>query len=82
MYKVGYTGKSKKQLAGLSQSLRFEFVLFFKQLQTNPFIGKLSENTYHAHIKYKWVAVWEVDKQAKEVILTYIGSREGAPYGR
>ena len=41
---------------------------------------KLSGTTYHTHIKYKWVAVWDVDKKAKVVTITYIGSRENAPY--
>lgn len=80
MYTVGYTGKSKKQLESLSKNLRLEFVLLFKQLAQNPFMGKLLDATYHTHIKYKWVAVWVVDKKAKTVTVTYIGSREDAPY--
>ena len=80
MYAVGYTSKSKKQLEGLSQNLRFEFILLFRQLVHKPFIGKLSGDTYHTHIKYKWVAVWHVDKKAKTITITYVGSRENAPY--
>jgi mRNA-degrading endonuclease RelE of RelBE toxin-antitoxin system len=80
MYSVGYTDKSKKQLESMSKELRFEFVLRFRQLAYNPFIGKLSDTVYHTHIKYKWVAVWSVNKKAKTVIITYIGSRENAPY--
>jgi mRNA-degrading endonuclease YafQ of YafQ-DinJ toxin-antitoxin module len=60
--------------------LRFEFVLLFRQLAQNPFIGKLSDITYHTHIKYKWVAVWDVNKTEKTVTITYVGSREKAPY--
>jgi mRNA-degrading endonuclease YafQ of YafQ-DinJ toxin-antitoxin module len=54
--------------------------LLVSELKHAPFVGQLSKGRYHAHITYRWVAVWEVDKEAMTVAFTYIGSREDAPY--
>ncbi len=37
----------------------------------------------HCHLKKgkpTYVAVWEVFKKAKEVVMTYVGTHENAPY--
>ena len=80
MYNFTMTNRAKKQFLALGKSLQKSFELFFAGIVYNPFLNKLSENIYHAHIKYKWVAVWSVDKPSRTIIVTYIGSREGAPY--
>jgi mRNA-degrading endonuclease RelE of RelBE toxin-antitoxin system len=82
MYRVELTKKSFKQLSKLEESIKLQYIRLFRELRHIPFLGKLSETTYHTHIKYSWVAVWEVDKQTKTVTITYIGSREDAPYGK
>ena len=80
MYTIQFKGKSGKQLNRLDKNIRIHYATLFDQIMDNPFIGKLGETTYHAHVKYHWVAVWEVDKNTKTITITYIGSREGAPY--
>ena len=42
--------------------------------------SKLSENEYHCHLSYSWVACWRVEKQVLEIEVYYAGSRENAPY--
>jgi mRNA-degrading endonuclease RelE of RelBE toxin-antitoxin system len=82
VYEIKFNKKSLKQLIDLDEKIKIKYIRFFKELKLQPFLGKLSETEYHAHIKYHWVAVWEIDKQTETVIITYIGSREDAPYGR
>lgn len=41
---------------------------------------KLSANTYHCHLLYKWVAVWRCEKNKLIVEVEYVSSRENAPY--
>lgn len=82
MYKVTLTKRSLKQLDKLDEQIKIQYIKFFRTLRTQPFLGKLSETTYHAHVKYHWVAVWEIDKDAASILVTYVGSREDAPYGR
>jgi mRNA-degrading endonuclease RelE of RelBE toxin-antitoxin system len=80
MFELELKNKAKKQLSKLDISLKAAYVAFFQGLKINPFLGKLSETSYHAHVKYHWVAVWEVDKLREMITITYIGSREDAPY--
>jgi mRNA-degrading endonuclease RelE of RelBE toxin-antitoxin system len=82
LFSVGFTKSAKKQFDSLERSLKESYLRFFAGLAHDPFIGKLYGVTYHAHIKYKWVAVWNVDKDIARVTITYVGSREDAPYGR
>ena len=42
--------------------------------------GKLSENEYHCHLSYSWVACWRVQDEVMEIEVYYAGSREKAPY--
>ena len=80
MYKFTMTNRATKQFLALSKPLQKTFELFFAGLVYNPFLNKLSGDVYHAHVKYKWVAVWSVDKLNSTILVTYVGSREGAPY--
>ena len=46
-----------------------------------PNYSKLTKGRYHCHLNYSFVVVWEVDGNEIRVIeVTYVGSREGAPY--
>ncbi len=46
-----------------------------------PNYSKLTLGRYHCHLNYSFVAVWEViDNEIKIVEVTYVGSREDAPY--
>jgi mRNA-degrading endonuclease RelE of RelBE toxin-antitoxin system len=82
MYKIELTKRSLKQLEKLDENIKIQYIRLFKELKLNPFLGKLTKTTYHSHVKYHWVAVWEVDQNTKTATVTYVGSREGAPYGR
>ena len=43
--------------------------------------SKLSETKHHCHLKYSWVACWEVlDDEIRLMEVYYVGSREDAPY--
>jgi mRNA-degrading endonuclease RelE of RelBE toxin-antitoxin system len=45
-----------------------------------PNFSKLGPHEYHCHLKRKWVAVWRHEKDTIVVEVTYVGSREDAPY--
>lgn len=46
-----------------------------------PNYSKLADGSHHCHLSYSYVAVWvEEDKQLKIIEVTYVGSRENAPY--
>ncbi len=42
--------------------------------------SKISENEYHCHLSYSWVACWRVWEHHAEIEVYYAGSREDAPY--
>ena len=78
---VKLTRRVLKQLMQMDESIQHHFDLFFQtDLISNPFVGKLGKDRYHAHVKYRYVAVWEVDKAANAIIVVYAGTRENAPY--
>ncbi len=37
-------------------------------------------NTYHCHLSYHWAACWIETVKGIELEVTYVGSRENAPY--
>ena len=37
-------------------------------------------NTYHCHLSYHWAACWIETLKGIELEVTYVGSRENAPY--
>lgn len=46
-----------------------------------PNYSRLLEARYHCHLNYHFVAVWEVvDNEIRILEVTYVGSREDAPY--
>lgn len=46
-----------------------------------PNYSKLTQGRYHCHLNYSFVAVWEVtDNEIRILEVTYVGSREDAPY--
>lgn len=42
--------------------------------------SKLSNNEYHCHLSYRWVACWRNEKYSIIIEVYYAGSRENAPY--
>ena len=46
-----------------------------------PNYSKLADGSHHCHLNYSYVAVWRVvENQVRFVEVTYVGSRENAPY--
>lgn len=46
-----------------------------------PSYSKLADGSHHCHLNYRYVAVWRVvANQVQFVEVTYVGSRENAPY--
>jgi hypothetical protein len=45
-----------------------------------PNYSKLSEDKYHCHLSYKWVACWTNKNGSIEIEVYYAGTRENAPY--
>ena len=46
-----------------------------------PNYSKLADGSHHCHLTYRYVAVWiEEDKELKLIEVSYVGSRENAPY--
>jgi hypothetical protein len=45
-----------------------------------PNYSKLGPDTYHCHLARKWEAVWTHKTGSNTIEVTYVGSREGAPY--
>ena len=42
--------------------------------------SKLGVNKYHCHLGYSWVACWWNEKGTLIIEVSYVGSRENAPY--
>jgi hypothetical protein len=45
-----------------------------------PNYSPLSDNRYHCHLGYSWVACWTFHKEIVTIEVYYSGSRESAPY--
>ncbi len=81
---------NKKSLKNLSKKRESEQKTFEKLIysieETGPeqpsfsHYSKLSQNTYHCHLSYHWVACWECQNGEYKVEVYYVGSRESAPY--
>jgi mRNA-degrading endonuclease RelE of RelBE toxin-antitoxin system len=77
-----------KQLSKLPGNVQKRFYALVKLLGSNgPASGhvfqnysKLSENEYHCHLTYHYVACWRHEKETIIIEVYYVGSRENAPY--
>ncbi len=87
-YTVSIKRKALKRLQKLPQDVQETFEVLRRDLSRTgpvqrswPNYSKLGEVTHHCHLKYSWVAVWR-ENENNELILevTYVGSREDAPY--
>jgi mRNA-degrading endonuclease RelE of RelBE toxin-antitoxin system len=46
-----------------------------------PNYSRLTDGRYHCHLTHRHVAVWvELNGESRIIEVTYVGSREGAPY--
>ena len=87
-YIVTIKRKVIKNLSKFPQNVQDRFLALVKNLETRGATGgnifqnysKLSENEYHCHLTYHYVACWRHEKETIEIEVYYVGSRENAPY--
>lgn len=86
-YKVVWKNKIQKQIFKCPRSVQDKFWQLVRDLKKKGVIQKdwgnfseLGSNFYHCHLNYSWVAVWYWEKDSIVVEVTYVGSRENAPY--
>ena len=80
--------KVGKSIQKLPKNVRVDFESLVADIQALgpirgdwPNYSKLSDGSHHCHLNYSYVVVWEVvDHEIKIVEVTYVGSRENAPY--
>ena len=86
-----YTVRIKKRVAKDLEKLPKQILEKFAHLVTDlenqgPMpkgwqnLSKLTENNYHCHLTYSYVACWSYENGSFVIEVYYVGSREGAPY--
>jgi mRNA-degrading endonuclease RelE of RelBE toxin-antitoxin system len=87
MYKVRIQKRVEKQIRKLRLIEKKKFVQLLDDLREfGPErkewknYSKLSDNEYHCHLSYNWVACWRRRKELLVIEVYYVGSRENAPY--
>lgn len=94
VWEVKESKAAKKGKELLRQNVRDAYDFLVAELKTlGPVRGawpnyskveQLGPNHHHCHLQRKgkptMVAVWEADKLLKTILITYVGSRENAPY--
>lgn len=86
-YLVGLNKKSLKNLKKLPINAQYVLDDLLKAIEESGPVqpsfshySKLSENEYHCHLNYHWVACWRCENGKYKVEVYYVGSRESAPY--
>jgi mRNA-degrading endonuclease RelE of RelBE toxin-antitoxin system len=86
-YAVTVSKKVVKNLRKLPHNVVQRFIALAEELREKGPIAhgwknyrKLSENEYHCHLNYSYVACWKHDKGTITIEVYYVGSREDAPY--
>jgi len=87
MYKVTITKKAIKGIEKMPQQIQEKMAILIKDLNKKgpyrnewPNYSKLSDNLYHCHLSYKWIACWKYENNTILIEVYYAGSRENAPY--
>lgn len=91
MWEVWISRKNQKKVDKLPLPVREAYTLLLIDLkQFGPIRGdwpnysKLGKNEHHCHIKNgkpSYVAIWVLfDKRNKKIEVSYVGTRENAPY--
>ncbi len=88
MWKIHINKRTQKEIKKLPQNIVELLETLLADLkQRGPVRGewlnysKLTNGYHHCHLSYRYVAVWIVeDKELKLIGVTYVGSRENAPY--
>jgi mRNA-degrading endonuclease RelE of RelBE toxin-antitoxin system len=87
-YQVIVPKKVRKNLRKLPKNIQERFDVLTISLRdagpTGPHgwqnYRRLSENEYHCHLTYHYVACWRHEKGTITIEVYYAGSREDAPY--
>jgi mRNA-degrading endonuclease RelE of RelBE toxin-antitoxin system len=85
-WKVEVSNRANKQTRKLDKTVREILGLLVLDLVNyGPVRGnwknysKLADGSHHCHLNYRYVAVWRVSGP-NQMEITYVGSREDAPY--
>lgn len=87
-WKVFFSGKAEKQFKELREAEQRKTRALVEAIKAMgpvqgawPNYSKLGTNTHHCHLSFRYVMVWRVvDKTIQIVEVTYVGTREKAPY--
>jgi len=85
---VQFSSKAAKQLKKLPEATQKRARALVTDIEhSGPIRGdwsnysKLGKNRHHCHLTYRYVIVWQIiDQRIQVVEVTYVGSREKAPY--
>jgi hypothetical protein len=79
--------KVEKQIHKMPEDVQLALARLLQDLRDKgpirkewPNFSSLGENTYHCHLKYKWIACWTYEQELLTIEVYYAGSRENAPY--
>ncbi len=87
-WQVQFTKKAAKQVRDLPKAIQDSLKALIVELENvGPVRGnwanysKLGPSEHHCHLSYRYVACWRVvDGQVVIIEVTYVGTREKAPY--
>ena len=86
-WRVYFRRKVEKQIAKMPRAQQIRFANLVEDLERKgpvrkewPNFSMLSENEYHCHLSYSWVACWRTEDRIMKIEVYYAGSREKAPY--
>lgn len=90
MYEVIIKKKIQKSASTLPKEIFQKFRLLVEEIRVQgPTRSNWSNygilkgtQTHHCHLAPKWVACWVETEQGIQVEVTYVGSRESAPYAK
>lgn len=87
MYEIFVRKKARKNIENAPKSVQVLFADLLKDLKKTgvmqpswPNFSKLSDNTYHCHLTYSYIACWTCENNSINIEVYYAGSRESAPY--
>ena len=78
---VKHAKKLPKKVRDLFEALLLDLTKLGPNQREWANYSKLGYDRYHCHLNYSFVAVWKVmDNEIQILEVTYVGSREDAPY--
>ena len=87
MYTVSVKKKAYKIIEKSPLTVQILFDELIKDLRDKgpiqkewPNYSKLSENRFHCHLNYSYVACWYNENDSIQIEVYYAGTREKAPY--